>query len=69
MSVPLKFQREGIKYNNLNKEEKEEYETKFHDDETGQLLSAIDSAALNRWLFAQDAVNKVLEKLMEAGLG
>jgi type I restriction enzyme, R subunit len=69
ISVPLKFQREGIKYNELSEEEKEEYELQeaFYDD-NGQLKEEIGSAALNQWLFNQDTVDKVLMHLMEHGL-
>ncbi len=34
MSVPLRFRRESIKYEELSEEEREEYETKFRDEET-----------------------------------
>ncbi|MDH5547136.1 MAG: DEAD/DEAH box helicase family protein [Gammaproteobacteria bacterium] len=69
ISVPLKFQREGIKYNELSPEEQEEYELQeqFYDENTGQLKQAIEPAALNKWLFNIDTVNKVLEHLMAKG--
>ena len=67
MSVPLKFQREGIKYDDLSDEEKEEYEEKFYDDETGTWPDSIESPAVNKWLFNEDTVDKVLRKLMEDG--
>ena len=69
-SVPLKFQREGIKYNELTKEEQEEYELKeqFYDEETGELIEEVSSSALNKWLFNIDTVNKVLAHLMENGI-
>jgi type I restriction enzyme R subunit len=67
MSVPLKFQREGVKYADLPDDEKAEYEEKFYDDETGDVPSKIEAAALNKWLFNQDTVDKVLKKLMEDG--
>ena len=40
VSVPLKFQREGIKYNELSAQEQEEYELheQFYDEE-GSLIS------------------------------
>ena len=46
MSVPLKFQREGVKYAELPADEKEEYEEKFYDDETGTWPDEVGSAAL-----------------------
>ena len=70
ISVPLKFQREGIKYNELSPEEQEEYELqeRFYDQETGELIEEIGSSALNQWLFNKDTVNKVLAHLMEKGI-
>lgn len=69
VSVPLKFQREGIKYDDLSQEEQEEYELQeqFYDD-AGGLISEINAGAINRWLFNEDTVNKVLMHLMENGL-
>lgn len=70
ISVPLKFQRDGIKYTELSPEEQEEYELqeRFYDEETGELKEQIDSPALNQWLFNVDTVNKVLMHLMENGI-
>ncbi len=51
ISVPLKFQREGIKYKDLPPEEQEEYELQeeFYDRETGELKEEIGSSALNKY--------------------
>lgn len=70
ISVPLKFQREGIKYNELSDEEQEEYELQeqFYDEESGELVEEINAGALNKWLFNKDTVDKVLMHLMENGL-
>jgi type I restriction enzyme, R subunit len=70
ISVPVKFQREGIKYNELPPEEQGEYELQeeFHDKETGDLKEEIEPSALNHWLFNKDTVNKVLMHLMEKGV-
>ncbi|RYD79217.1 MAG: DEAD/DEAH box helicase, partial [Sphingobacteriales bacterium] len=68
VSVPLKFQREGIKYKELTEAEKEEYESTFRDEVTGEMPEEIDSAALNAWLFNKDTVDKVLAFLFERGL-
>ncbi|HAT8958754.1 TPA: DUF4145 domain-containing protein [Legionella pneumophila subsp. pneumophila] len=70
ISVPLKFQREGIKYNELSIDEQEEYELQeeFYDKETGVLKEEIGSSALNQWLFNKDTINKVLMHLMEHGI-
>ena len=59
VSVPLKFQREGIKYDDLSEEEKEEWEEKDWDEE-GEIPSEIDAGAVNKWLFNADTVDKVL---------
>ncbi|MBC7962641.1 MAG: restriction endonuclease subunit R, partial [Steroidobacteraceae bacterium] len=67
-SVPLKFQREGVKYNELSLEEQAEYEEKFWDEENGAMPEKIESSALNNWLFNIDTVDKVLEHLMRYGV-
>lgn len=68
ISVPLKFQREGIKYHELSEAEKLEYEEKFGDPTNEEAPDTISSAALNKWLFNTDTVDKVLEHLMENGI-
>jgi type I restriction enzyme R subunit len=68
ISVPLKFPREGIKYNDLSEEEKLEYEEKFYDPLTGEFPEEITGSALNSWLFNTDTVDKVLEFVMEKGI-
>lgn len=67
-SVPIKFLRDGIKYDELSEEEKEDYEVKFYDEETGQIPDEIDAAKLNKWIFNKDTVDKVLEHLMTHGI-
>jgi len=67
-SVPLKFQREGITYNELSEDEQLEYEEKFWDEENGGMPEKIDPPALNNWLFNEDTVDKVLEHLLRYGL-
>jgi type I restriction enzyme R subunit len=68
MSVPVKFPREGVKYNDLSEEEKAEYEEKFGDPTTGEAAEEIDSNALFAWLFNTDTVDKILDYLMTNGL-
>ena len=68
ISVPLKFQREGIKYSELSEKEKEEYEEKFGDPTSEEAPDEIGSGALNKWLFNTDTVDKVLEHLMNDGI-
>ena len=66
ISVPLKFQREGIKYDDLSEDEKEHWEgLDWGDDEAPEL---VDASAVNKWLFNEDTVDKVLKHLMENGL-
>lgn len=66
--VPVKFPREGIKYNDLSEREKQEYEEKFGDPTTGEAPDEIGGEALNRWLFNTSTVDKALEYLMENGI-
>ncbi|MCF3626593.1 DEAD/DEAH box helicase family protein [Planktothrix agardhii 1801] len=68
INVPFKFLRSGVKYADLTPEEKIEYEEKFYNEETGEIPKEINAAALNRWLFNIDTVDKALEILMDWGL-
>ena len=68
VAVPFKFLRTGVKYSELSPEEQREYEEKFRDEETGELPTEINAAALNQWLFNIDTVDQALELLMERGL-
>ena len=68
ISVPLKFQRKGIKYVELSDEEKLAYEEQFTDPVTGEYPDEIDSTALNNWLFNTDTVDKVIGHLMQNGI-
>jgi type I restriction enzyme, R subunit len=67
VSVPLKFQREGIKYDDLSESEKELWEELDWDEENG-IPDQVEASALNQWLFNTDTVDKVLKHLMERGL-
>jgi len=66
VSVPLRFVREGIKYDDLSDEEKEEWDA-IEWDEQGSIPDQIDAGAVNKWLFNEDTVDKVLEHLMTHG--
>jgi len=68
ISVPIKFQRKGIKYAELSEDEKLKYEEQFTDPVTGEFPEEIDAAALNKWLFNSDTVDKVIGHLMEHGI-
>ena len=63
----LKFIESGITYDDLTDEEKEEYESKFT-DEDGELPDKINSSALNEWVFNEDTIRKVLDILMTQGI-
>jgi type I restriction enzyme R subunit len=67
VSVPLKFQREGIKYNELSEEDKDQWDA-LEWDEEGNVPDRVEAEAVNRWLFNKDTVDKVLEHLMTRGL-
>lgn len=66
ISVPLKFQREGIKYEDLTEEEKEEWDALDWNDE-GTAPDEVSADDLNKWLFNIDTVDKALELLMARG--
>ena len=67
VSVPLKFQREGIRYDDLSDEDKERWDA-LEWAEDGEIPESVDAAAVNKWLFNTDTVDKVLEHLMTHGL-
>jgi type I restriction enzyme, R subunit len=66
ISVPLKFQREGLKYADLSEEEKEQWD-ELEWDEDGNIPDQVGAEAVNRWLFNEDTVDKVLAHVMEKG--
>ncbi len=66
ISVPLKFQREGIKYDDLSDEEKEDWDA-LEWNEEGTTPDEVNAEAVNKWLFNTDTVDKVLETLMTKG--
>lgn len=72
MSVPLKFVREGIRYDDLSEDEKDDWdEFDWGEDEDGNDLAppdAVNAAELNKFLFNEDTVDKVLEYLMTEGI-
>jgi type I restriction enzyme R subunit len=67
VSVPLKFQREGIKYDELSEEDKDQWDA-LEWDEEGGVPDRIEAEAVNKWLFNKDTVDKVLEHLMTRGI-
>ena len=63
----LKFIEQGIVYDELSDEDKEEYEN-FFVDENGELPESIASSALNEWIFNEDTIREVLHVVMENGI-
>ena len=63
----LKFIEQGITYEELTQEEKEEYENLF-EDEDGEIPERISSSALNEWIFNRDTIRQVLNILMTDGI-
>ncbi|MCF7777427.1 DUF4145 domain-containing protein [Sulfitobacter sp. M220] len=67
ISVPLKFQRDGIAYDQLSDDEKDEWDA-IEWDEEGTIPDRIESGDLNKWLFNIDTVDKVLKHVMQNGV-
>ncbi|MEE6286135.1 DEAD/DEAH box helicase family protein [Georgenia sp. MJ173] len=66
VSVPLRFMREGIRYDQLTEAEKDEWDS-LEWGEDGVVPDAVDPAELNKWLFNKDTVDKVIATLMTQG--
>jgi type I restriction enzyme R subunit len=66
ISVPLKFQREGIKYAELSDDEKAAWD-ELDWNEDGSTPDEVSADEVNKWLFNTDTVDKVLEVLMTKG--
>lgn len=67
--VDLKFPREGIDYDSLSDEEKEQWESLDWGDDVapGALPQRVDASAINSWLFNRDTVDKALQHVMQEG--
>ncbi len=67
--VDLRFPREGIDYDSLSEEEKEQWESlDWGDDVDPEALpDRVNASAINSWLFNEDTVDKALRHLMEHG--
>ena len=67
--VDLKFPREGIDYDSLSDEEKEQWESLDWGDtvDESSVPERVNASAINSWLFNRDTVDKVLQHLMEHG--
>ena len=67
VETELKFITDGITYDQLSEEEKQEYEDTFS-DENGNIPAKIESSALNSWVFNEDTIKKVFRTLFEHGI-
>lgn len=63
--IDLGFMQRGIRYADLTDAEREQWDELEWQD--GEIPDAIDAAAMNRWLFNEDTVDKVLEVLVREG--
>lgn len=64
--VPLKFPSAGVRYDDLNEDEKAQWEEQDWGDED-DMPHEVAAEAVNRWLFNADTVDKVLATLMTHG--
>lgn len=68
IDVPTKFLRQGIKYDELSEEEKEEFEDEILDGEEASGNEWIGSNELNQWLFNKDTAIKTLNFVLKHGI-
>ncbi len=66
LEYKTKIMEDGIHYNDLSEEEKEEFDETFEVDD--RIKEDISSSAINSWLFNKDTIDIVLKELMEKGL-
>ncbi|WP_200302646.1 DEAD/DEAH box helicase family protein [Streptomyces adelaidensis] len=66
VKVPLKFMEHGIRYADLSEEEKAEWDAKEW-TEDGEVPEAVGRHDMNKYLFNDDTVDKMLETLMVFG--
>ena len=67
-SVPIKFVREGIRYDELSPEEKEHWESLDWGDREDGPPDEVSASEVNKQLFNEDTVDLMLKHLMEKGL-
>ncbi|MBQ6400879.1 MAG: DEAD/DEAH box helicase family protein [Firmicutes bacterium] len=67
VETTLKFIDEGIRYDELSEEDKEKYDSTFGMEEDHYPIG-ISSSDLNKWVFNEDTIRKVLDILMRQGL-
>ncbi|MGO4534925.1 DEAD/DEAH box helicase family protein [Leifsonia sp. 2MCAF36] len=66
IAVPTKFMRQGIRYDDLTEDEKDQWDSADWGDD-GLIPSEIGAAELNSFLYNDDTIDKVLETLMTRG--
>lgn len=66
VTVPFKFIQQGVKYDDLSDDEKDEYEEKVWEEEDKP--GKVEASKLFKWLFNTDTADKALALLMEKGL-
>ena len=66
IEIKSKIMEDGIFYDDLNDEEKDEFESTFEDDEN--VDDFVSSNAINDWLYNADTIDKVLHTLIDKGL-
>ena len=67
VSVPLNFQRNGIRYDQLSEADQAQWDALEWGEDGQPPPDFVDAAALNQWLFNNDTVDKVLAHLMTRG--
>jgi len=67
ISVPLGFPTQGVRYDDLSDEEKEEWDEKEWGDD-GPPPDEISAADVNKWLFNEPTVDLALKHLMTKGI-
>ena len=66
IEIKSKVMEDGLHYNTLSDEEKEEFEKTFEDDE--KVSDTVPNTAVNEWLFNNNTIDIVLGRLMESGI-
>jgi type I restriction enzyme R subunit len=65
--LDLRFPREGIQYDQLSEDEQAQWESLDWGDDAEGMPEKVGAEAINRWLFNQDTVDKVLKCVLEQG--
>lgn len=67
VETTTKIMDDGIRYDDLSVDEKEQFEEAFLGEEEAEPKD-IDSTAINEWLFNRDTIDRVIQFVMERGL-